>query len=72
MGEGNDVDQKGETGGEDKDVLKLMIIISWILDRAAQSDYFHNRYYQLYRVHNNRSDSVRGDMILMTSDISCS
>ena len=64
--------KRGRPEDEEKDVLKLMIIISWILDRAAQSDYFHNRYYQLNRVHNNRSDSVRGDMILMTSDISCS
>ena len=64
--------KRGRPEDEEKDVLKLMIIISWILDRAAQSDYFHKRYYQLNRVHNNRSDSVRGEMILMTSDISCS
>ena len=53
--------KRGRPEDEEKDVLKLKIIISWILDRAAQSDYLHNRYYRLNRVHNNRSDSVRGD-----------
>ena len=64
--------KRGRPEDEEKDVLKLMIIISWILNRVPQSDYFRNQYFRLNRVHNNQSDSVRGEMILMTSDISCS